>query len=127
MFPRYNKTIIKMTAPLKTFQENCTSSQKQASIGEKGLILLNDNDEWQKLMEHLRSTGVSTNHAARLLIVDYLNRTSSVDEYFKPSCSCAHDQPKSRRNSSGDLVKKMRINCSKLRPPNSFLLEDDRF
>jgi len=47
--------------------------KKEQSIAEKGLILINNDKEWQMLKARLRSSGVTTNCAARLMILDYLS------------------------------------------------------
>ena len=50
-----------------------------AAVGERGLHLINDEVEWKNLMQSLRVSGVSTNHAAKLLIIEYLQRNQKRD------------------------------------------------
>ena len=60
--------------------------RNEASIGEKSLYLINDDSEWKKLKEHLRSSGIVTNHAAKLIIIEYLNRREvGEDQEFAAS------------------------------------------
>lgn len=51
-----------------------------AGVGEKALYILNDGNEWRKLMEHLKNSGVTTNAAAKLIIHDYLRNKEHIDE-----------------------------------------------
>lgn len=71
----------------------------EATVGEKALYLLNDSSEWKKLMEHLRGSGISTNAAARLMIIDYLDskqkQNAKIDD--TQPCPTARKRDECRR------------------------------
>jgi len=54
----------------------------EATIGEKGLYIINDDREWQKLKEHLRTSGARTNISAKFLVFDYLNQMQEKEQGF---------------------------------------------
>ena len=47
---------------------------RQTLIGEKALIIMNDNEDWEKLKARLRESRVTTNAAAQYAIIDYLKQ-----------------------------------------------------
>ena len=48
------------------------------SIGEQGLLLMNNQKEWNELKGSLRAAGISTNHAAKIVIIEYLQRKQEM-------------------------------------------------
>lgn len=65
------------------------------SMGEMTLALLNDDKEWKKLMEHLRSSGVTTNNAARMMILSYFQSKNDMgDAKKKTQRRLSKKQPK---------------------------------
>ena len=58
-----------------------------ASVGEKGLRLINNDDEWKTLMEHLKTSGVTTNAAARIMIIEYLSKKQEGEDDETSCCS----------------------------------------
>lgn len=68
-----------------TQQQQTQPISSDATIGEKGLYLLNNAEEWGNLMKHLRTSGVTTNAAARMKIIKYLSQNRIQEEKPKPS------------------------------------------
>lgn len=54
--------------------------KKRASLGEKGLYLINNDKEWEQLKQDMRASGCVTNGAARLVIMEYLLQMPDPNE-----------------------------------------------
>ena len=61
---------------------------RQTVIGEKALILMNDNEDWEKLKVRLRKSRVTTNAAAQYAITDYLKQKYDTEA---KTHECDHD------------------------------------
>ena len=61
---------------------------RQTVIGEKALIIMNDNEDWEKLKARLRKSRVTTNAAAQYAIIDYLKQKYDTEA---KTHECDHD------------------------------------
>lgn len=96
-----------------------------ARIGEQGLLLINNDKEWRELMQSLRTSGISTNGAARAMILKYLHQKQK-EEYdddgelietniikpVMPSQSAIHAQRLQRRSVA--IIKNVWDSCAKI-------------
>ena len=62
-----------------------TSTQHGPSLGEKGLLLMNNVEEWENLKKSMRSSGITTNIAAKMMILNYLSKKSEEEIDEMPS------------------------------------------
>lgn len=57
------------------------SPHSKLNIENKAEVLLNNDEEWKQLMEYLRSSGVTTNYAARIQIINYLRNKTEEEKH----------------------------------------------
>ena len=92
-------------------------------IGEQGLILINNDQEWKTLMQNLRTSGISTNGAARAMILEYLQRKqqeqedaelidASIAKHVQPHQSM---MPPRLRRKSLMLMQNVRSSCARIK------------
>ena len=60
--------------------KNDAPVKRRASLGEKGLFLINNDKEWEQLKQEMRASGCVTNGAARLMIMEYLLQMPDPNE-----------------------------------------------
>ena len=81
----------------KDYSPRNASSYHAPSIAEKGLYLINDPQEWQKLKASMRASGIVTNGAAKLMIIEYLHQRPDMNSEMMSQYSDRKNTTQKRR------------------------------